>query len=155
MTNEEVFIQASKLRAKAYYYLFDEFSKEIGEEKTQEIFKKAIYRLGLDKSESFSSAAGLSAKTFAEEFVKDPIGKNVFKQSILEAQEDKAVVEMKGCPLVDLWKELNLSDEQIAKLCDAAHQIDYGTVEGKGLKLKFPTRLSHGGSSCILEINKK
>lgn len=24
----------------------------------------------------------------------------------------------------------------------------------KGLNLKFPTRISHGGSSCILEINK-
>jgi hypothetical protein len=61
---------------------------------------------------------------------------------------------MKKCPLVEMWKEMKLSKELIQNLCDIAHQIDFGTIEGKGFNLKFSSRISYGNESCVLEISK-
>ena len=154
MTAVEAFISATKFRAKAYYYLYEEMVSELGSEKAIVIFTKATYRLGVDKADSFSDNAGISPEELAKEFVKDDIGREVFDQSVIKVDGNMATVEMKRCPLVEMWKEMNLSDEMIEKLCDVAHRIDFGTVEGKGFKLKFSSKISCGDGSCILEISK-
>ena len=154
MTPEQAFIQATKFRAKAYFYFFDELSEEIGEEKAKEVLSKAIYRLGIDKSNTFAEESETSAKILSDEFIKDEIGRNVFDQAVLSGNNKQASIEMKNCPLVEMWKEMKLSKDMIQKLCDMAHQIDFGTVEGKGFNLKFASRISYGNKSCILEISK-
>ena len=68
---------------------------------------------------------------------------------------DHAKIEMKGCPLVDLWEEMELSEDQICRMCDMAYRIDFGTIEPLGYELVFPTRIACGEPSCILEIKKK
>jgi len=157
MTPEQAFIQATKTRAKAYFYLYEELSKEFGDEKACEVFSRAIYRLGIDKSGKFSDRAGLCAMAFAEEFVKDPVSSKVFSQNVLEADNENARIEMKSCPLVDTWKEMKLSCDTIKLMCDLACQVDFGTIESKGYKLYFPQRIACGDESCILEVrrNKK
>jgi hypothetical protein len=154
MTPEEAFIQATKFRAKAYFYFFDELSEEIGEEKAKEVLSKATYRLGIDKAGTFIKESEASAKILSNEFIKDEIGRNVFGQTVINGNDEQAAIEMKSCPLVEMWKEMKLSKDVIQNLCDMAHQIDFGTVEGKGFNLKFSSRISYGNNSCILEISK-
>jgi hypothetical protein len=155
MTSEEAFIKATKTRAKAYYYLYEEMVKQFGEQKADEVFSKAMYNLGIDKANSFIPESKNSSEILASEFVKDELGKSVFSQSILKGSESSAVIEMKSCPLVAAWKEMKLSDAKIKKLCDLAHQIDFGTVEGAGHNLNFPSRIACGDETCVLEIFRK
>jgi hypothetical protein len=155
MTAEEAFIKATKARAKAYYYLYEEMVKEFGVQKADKVFSKAMYNLGLEKAETFRPESKDSAEILADEFVKDGLGKKVFSQTVIESSNLKAVIEMRSCPLVAAWKEMNLSEQKIKKLCDMAHQIDFGTVEGKGLSLNFPNRIACGDESCLLEVYKK
>jgi hypothetical protein len=154
MTPEEAFIQATKFRAKAYYYLYEELSKDAGNSHAFDICSRAIYKLGIDKSKTFKKESENSAEILAEEFVKDDIGRSVFAQKILNGNKNESCIEMKKCPLVDMWKDMDLSAEMIQKLCDIAHQIDFGTIEGKGFKLNFRSRISYSGDSCILEIHR-
>jgi|WetSurMetagenome_2_1015567.scaffolds.fasta_scaffold638525_1 hypothetical protein len=154
MAPDEAFINATKFRAKAYYYLFEEFSEAIGIEETKKIFSRAIFKLGIDKANSFSDKAGASAKSLADDFTGDEVGREVFEQSVVSSDNERTLVEMRNCPLVEMWREMNLSDEKIKLLCDMACQIDFGTVEGKGMKLKFNSRISYGDSSCILEMKE-
>ena len=154
MTPELSFIQATKFRAKAYFYIFDELSENIGEEKAIKILSKATYRLGIDKAGTFKKESESNAEILSNEFIKDEIGRNVFGQTVINGNENEAKIEMKKCPLVEMWKEMKLSKEMIQKLCGIAHQIDFGTVEGKGFNLKFASRISYGNESCILEISK-
>lgn len=155
MTPEEAFINATKLRAKAYYYIFEEFSNELGEEKAIKIFSKAIYKFGEDKSKVFSDNAKKSAKKFGEEFVSNPISNKVFKQKFLEGNEEFAKVEMKNCPLVEMWKEMGLSKEKISIMCDIAYMVDFGKTESAGYKLKFNSRIADSDDCCLLEIKKE
>lgn len=155
MTPIEAFISATKLRAKAYYYIFEEFANELGEKKAKEIFSKAIYKFGEDKSKQFSDNSKQSPKNFGEEFVSNPISNKVFKQKFLEGNNNQAKIKMENCPLVEMWKEMGLSKKKISTLCDIAHMVDFGKTESAGFELKFNTRIADGDDCCLLEIQNK
>lgn len=155
MTTEEAFINATKMRAKAYYYIFKEFADELGEKKAKEIFSRAIYKFGEDKPKVFPARAKISAKKFGEVFVSNPLSNKAFKQKFLEGNDEYAKVEMKNCPLVEMWKEMGLTKEEISTMCDIAYMTDFGKTESAGLNLKFNSRIALGDYCCLLEINKE
>jgi hypothetical protein len=148
----EAFISATKLRAKAYAYFFEEIVKACGHVKAKELCSRATYRLGLDKASEFRKELRNSALSLAEAFVADPVGHAVFKQQILSGNEKEAVIEMKYCPLVDMWQSMKLHSDLICTLCDFAHRIDYGTIEGAGFNLSFKSMIARGDKSCVLHI---
>jgi hypothetical protein len=155
MTPAEAFINATKARAKAYYYIFEEFASELGEKKAKEIFSRAIYKFGIEKSKNFSDNSKESPKKFSEAFVSNPISNEVFKQKSIEGDSNHAKVEMKNCPLVEMWKEMGLSKEKISTLCDIAYMVDFGKTESAGFNLKFQSRIADGDDCCLLEIKNK
>jgi hypothetical protein len=151
----EAFEKATMVRAKAYAYIYEELLAEVGEEKADAIFKKAIYRLGADKAGDYPESTRNNAKQVAEIFTSDPVSRGAFGQSVLSADDTNAKIEMTDCALVRMWKEMGFSDEKIVKLCDLAYQVDFGKIESLGFSLKFSSRISEGGKSCVLEIAKK
>ena len=149
----QAFITATKLRAKAYAYFFEEIAKELGDEQSKELCSRVTYRLGLDKASEIPDDLKDSALNFAKAFVADPVGSTVFKQQIISGNEKEAMIEMKYCPLVDMWQRMKLKSEVTGILCDIAHRIDYGTIEGAGFKLTFKSRIACGNKSCVLLIS--
>jgi len=155
MTPVEAFIEATKVRAKAYLFLYEEMKAEIGEEKAKKIFSNAVYKLGIDKSKLYPDNVKASAISIAEEFVSNPLSREVFKQSIISGNDDKAIIKMERCPLVDKWNEMKLSENKIKTMCDLAYRIDFGKIESLGFKLTFDKRIADGEDSCVLIIEKK
>ncbi len=151
----EAFESATMLRAKAYAYIYEEILKETGEKKADAIMKRAIYRLGVDKSKKYPPEAAVSARKVAEIFTSDPVSRESFGQSLLSGDESSAKVEMTNCALVGMWREMGFTDDKIVKLCDLAYQVDFGKIESLGFTLAFSSRISEGCKSCILEISKK
>jgi hypothetical protein len=149
------FENATKTRAKAYAYIYEELLGTVGEKKADKIFSKAIYRLGIDKSKKFPANAKKSAKEVADYFIKDPVSRAAFKQSVVSGDEKSARIQMKSCYLVKMWKEMGLSDARILKLCDLAYQVDFGKIESLGYHLEFSSRIADKGKACVLEITKK
>jgi len=152
---KQAFEEATKLRAKAYAYFFEELIKEMDVQAAKDLCSRATYRLGLDKAETIPEKSRDSAQKIAEHFVANSVGNAVFNQRILSADKNKAVIEMKNCPLVIMWRDMKLPNTRICTLCDFAHKIDYGNIEGAGFKLSFTSRIACGDESCILEISKK
>jgi hypothetical protein len=148
----QAFINATKLRAKAYAYFFEELKKEFGREKALELGSKVAYRLGLDKAGGFPPGTGGLVSKTAQSFAGDPVGNAVFQLEVLSDNEDEAIIEMSHCPLVEMWVSMGYSRDTIEDLCEFAHKIDYGTIEGAGCKLEFNSRISRGSKSCVLRI---
>lgn len=155
MDKNDAFIGATSLRARAYAYILEEMEKVCNKKTVEEAFSSATYRLGEDKAVIWNKKVVKNPVEFADQFVADEVGNRVFAQKIRESDSNHAVIEMKSCPLVEEWKRMGLDDRRIEKLCDVACQIDYGTVERCGLKLRFLERMSYGDEACVLLVEKK
>lgn len=145
---------AFKNRAVLYRLFFEELSNERGEEEAERIMKRAIYRWGGRKSEKFKKLAETrDFQGVADEFMKSAVcGGELFQQSIHKCDEKSAVIDMKGCPLVDSWKEMGLSSAERKQMCEIANATDYGKFEGMGFKLTIESTLARGDDCCRLRI---
>lgn len=149
--------KAFKSRGVLYRLFFEEISKEVGEEKAANIMKAAIYRWGDAKSENYLALAEKKDfKGIADEFIKTSVcnGK-LFKPSVIKVDKRSAVIDMEGCPLVEAWKEMGLSETEVAKMCEIANATDYGKYEGMGFKLTIESTLAKGEERCRLVIEEK
>lgn len=147
---------AFKNRGIIYYYLFDETRKVVGQEKAVEIFKKGIYRRGLEVGKVYKKLAEKGDfKGIAEAFISGaPCGGELFKPKVVEVSKERCVISMAACPLADAWKEMGLSQKEVDVICDVASAVDYGTFESAGLKLEVQGRLGAGDEKCTLVISK-
>ena len=150
-------LNAFKNRGILYRLFFEEMSKEIGEEKTTNIMKRAIYRWGSAKSDRYRALAEKKDfKSIADEFIKTSVcNGEVFKPSVHKVDNHSTIVDMERCPLVEAWREMGLSDEEVAKMCEIANATDYGKYEGMGLKLTIESTLAKGEKKCRLNIEEK
>ena len=148
---------AFKNRGVLYRLFFEEISKEIGEEKAVNIMKKAIYRWGGAKSDRYRALAGKKDfKGIADEFVRTSVcNGEVFKPSIHKLDNKSTVIDMEGCPLVEAWREMGLSEEEVTKMCEISNATDYGKYEGMGFKLTIESTLAKGEGKCRLKIEEK
>ena len=149
---KEAVVESIKERATWLYLLLDEHQKEYGEEskiKEHDFAYRAIKRFGHIKAEKMGEIS--TPAQWAEKLIT-PIGKITFSQEIIEKDDQKAVVQFYKCPLVEAWKELNLSDEEVSLLCKMARTGDFGRVEPFGLNLEFEKLISEGDDCCRLVI---
>lgn len=151
---------AIKDRAIMYYYFFEEIEKKYGENAAKEIFKKAVYRRGIDKGKKYKIAGtgrdlSLQFYKIADIFVNgSPADGAIFKPKKVKTDKCGAILTMSACPLVKAWKELGLSKSKIKLMCDLAREIDFGTFESAGLKLKFASVIGAGDKCCRLELKR-
>lgn len=142
-------------RALMYYYIFDELTAEVGRDRAVDVMKRAIRRRGVEVGKKYEAAVrsrdlGEVARLFCE---TSPCQGTLFEPGVEEAGEGRVVLRMEACPLVDAWRGLGLSPDEIDVLCDVSNAVDFGTFEGAGLDLRFLDRLGCEGSKrCLLEL---
>jgi len=148
---------ANKMRAILYHYLLDETEQAVGAEKAAEIFRKATHRRGRDIQKMYGDClTGCDFREVARKFVAISAAEGtLFTPAVESADDDRAVVTMKTCPLVEAWKEMGLSGDRIARLCDVASAIDHGTFESEATTLAFSHKLGQGDEMCRLIISKR
>jgi hypothetical protein len=142
-------------RALLYAYIYEEMADELGAERATELMKRAIHRRGLDVGRKYRPAAHSRdlaevGRIFCE---GSPCGGELFEPGIEEEGEERIVLRMTACPLIDAWKAAGLDVDEIEHLCEIAAAVDEGTFEGAGLDLTFLERLGQPGSErCLLEL---
>jgi len=62
---------------------------------------------------------------------------------------------MKHCALVEAWKEMGLSKEEVAKFCDIAMEGDRGRAAAHGVKMELNETIGKGDDFCRLVITDK
>jgi predicted ArsR family transcriptional regulator len=142
-------------RARIYYLIYQELSKELGEAKAVEILKRAIYERGREKGELLAKKLGEpDLKKLAQAFVEGKEEIDAFGHEVVEVGDDHTLLRLNHCPLVDAWEAMGLSAEQKKLMCDMAYQVDFGKFEAAGFKLDFNCRIAEGDATCDLHVKK-
>ena len=142
-------------RALMYAYMYEEMADELGPERATELMKRAIHRRGLEVGRKYRPAAHARdleevGRVFCE---GSPCGGQLFEPGVEEEGEERIVLRMTACPLVDAWRAAGLDVDEIEHLCQIAAAVDEGTFEGAGLELTFLDRIGIPGSErCLLEL---
>ncbi len=80
----------------------------------------------------------------------------LFEKEILCEEKDRCVARFHRCPLVDTWKEYELSPERIDRLCELANKGDYGRASNfANAELEIAKRIGGGDEYCELIITRK
>lgn len=142
-------------RALLYAYIYEELEDELGEERAAELMKRAIHRRGLEVGRKYRPAAHVGdleevGRLFCE---TSPAGGELFEPGVEEEGDERIVLSMRACPLVDAWRAAGLDADQIERMCEISAAVDEGTFEAAGLDLTFLDRLGIPGSEhCLLEL---
>jgi predicted ArsR family transcriptional regulator len=142
-------------RALMYAYLYEELADELGPDRATELMKRAIHRRGLEVGRKYRPAAHSRdldevGRIFCE---TSPAAGELFEPGVEEQDEERIVLRMTACPLVDAWRAAGLDVDEIDHLCEIAAAVDEGTFEGAGLELTFLDRIGQPGSEhCLLEL---
>ncbi len=142
-------------RALMYAYLYEELADELGEERATELMKRSIHRRGLEVGRAYRAAAHAGDLEEVGHIFCDrsPCEGQLFEPGIEEQDDDKIVLRMSSCPLMDAWRGAGLDPEEIEHMCEIASAVDEGTFEGAGLELTFLDRLGRPGAEhCFLEL---
>jgi hypothetical protein len=138
-------------RATWFYLLIKEF--QAAGYATDEPVKKAIFKFGQMKGKK------LGAVTTPEQFF-DGIGTTnarlAFDMENHGVDATKGAYRFHHCALVEAWKGLGASKEEIAHLCDLASCGDFGVISNfPELGLKFNKIIAKGDAFCELEVTRK
>ncbi len=141
------YIEGTHDRAMWLHYLLETASK-LGTD-VEALTDDAIFKNGK------AATAGWDCKTagdFANTMGSSTIGKEAFNATVIEANDEHAVLRFKYCPLVAAWEKEGLSKERIADLCRHACKGDQGRASNFPIKLEFPKQLAKGDEYCELNI---
>ncbi|SNS63819.1 L-2-amino-thiazoline-4-carboxylic acid hydrolase [Anaerovirgula multivorans] len=150
-TQEELtkaFRSAIADRAK-WFYLLEKYTDE-GFDK---IAERAITEFGIDKGKSLGDCK--TAKDFANGILTGH-AREAFAMEPIKVEEEESVIKFHHCALVEEWKKLGCSSEEVAHLCDLACFGDFGMVSVfPELELEFKQLLSRDEECCEMVITKK
>ncbi len=128
-------------------------AKHIPAEIFDEAAKKACWEFGLSRKEAAGGECG-SSIPMAEYFASGASAK-VFQCEILEKSPEKTHLHIGSCPLVEGFRQVGCTPEQIAHYCDLICNGDYGTANSVGLTCTFGELIAHGGKVCDMTLALK
>jgi len=138
-------------RAEYLYHIVTALD-EAGVENVDEILKKAMYNVG----RTWSKEAGNPGNP--HEWWENRLSENkrrILKLDWVRDEEDEIELHYYRCPLCYGWQRMGLGPEMIKRLCNIAHQVDYGNVESFDFELDMDPGLGKGGERCTLVVRKK
>ena len=142
-----------KHRAHLYWLIYDELSKEIGEEKASEVLRRAIYRRGVAVGSQYAEHAPNDLDGLRQAFLQNiPDDGRMFAAQVEHCDADRLDITLSSCPLKDAWQEAGLNQQQVATMCRIAAEIDLGTFEGAGFAFSAETWQAEADGCCHLHI---
>lgn len=142
---------AVKDRATWFALLYKSFKEMLPEEEVQRAARKAIYEFGRLKAKK--DPADFSPELWVRRHVDK--GSYLVFDSDVEVNAEGAVQQMKFCALVEAWKEMGCSDEEIDLFCDIAMEGDRGRADAHGVRMELEERIGRGDPYCKLKIFNK
>lgn len=135
-----------------WFYLLLKAAEELGGD-PEKIAEKAITEFGKNKGKKLGNIGTPS------EFV-DALavgyGEGAFAMKKGERTDEQATLRFHHCALVDAWKNLGCTREEISKLCRLARYGDYAMISNfPQLQLDFPQVIADGGETCEMVITYK
>jgi len=138
-------------RATWFYLLIKEF-QAAGYE-TDAPVRKAIFKFGQLKGRKIGRA-GTPREFF--DGIATPVAAQAFAMEDKGAGAEQGVYRFHHCALVEAWRKLGATPEEVAHLCELAACGDHGVVSCfPDLELKFNELIAKGDAYCELEVTRK
>ena len=131
--------------------LYRSFCKSLPPDQVEKLARQAIYEYGQIRGQRDGK------KITPEEWVDKHVSKGsaaVFESRIVK-EEDCCQQQMTYCPLLEAWRKLGCSEEEIDLFCDIAMEVDRGRAAYHGIPCEIPERMGKGDPSCKLVLWKK
>lgn len=142
------FRMAIEDRAK-WFYLLLKHARELGYN-AEEIARRAITEFGTMKGRAIGQAP--TAREFAQAILSGP-PKYAFEMEPVKLGEGESIIKFRYCPLVEAWKKLGCSQQEVAGLCRLARYGDYAMAGCfPHLSLEFRQLLAEGHDCCEMVI---
>ncbi len=138
------FRAAIKDRAAWFALLYREFLTELPAETAEKAARRAIYSYGRLKASRDKTS--LNARSLLDNFVETG-GARIFDAEITGVKEG-VLNTVKNCALVDAWRDMGCSDEELDLFCDIAMEGDRGRAEAHGIKLELRETLGKRDDFC-------
>lgn len=114
---------------------------------------KAITEFGVEKGKNLGECK--DAKDFANGILTGH-ARQAFAMEPIKLDGEESVIKFHRCPLVDCWKKMGCTDEEVSHLCDLASYGDFGMISVfPELDLKFNQLISKNQPCCEMVITKK
>ena len=139
---------AIKDRATWFALLFKSFKEALPEHQVEALARKAIYEFGRLKAKK--DPQDFSPHAWIEKHVSK--GSYLVFDSDVESNEECAVQKMKYCALVEAWKEMGCTEEEIDLFCDIAMEGDRGRADAHGVRMELEERIGKGDAFCKLVL---
>ncbi len=138
-------------RAAYLYLLYKEMQAESGEAAAA-MARRAIFRYGQLKAQA------MGRMEVPGDFLRHqmrPGRREIFEKEVVEDTPERGEIRFHYCPLVQAWKRLGASREELAQLCDIAMQGDHGMVSGTPFTLCVEAAIARGDDCCRLVLEAR
>jgi hypothetical protein len=139
---------AIKDRAIWFALLYRAFREAFPEEEVKRLARKAIFEFGHMKAKN--DPADFSPRAWVEKHVSK--GSSLVFDSDVEINEGGAVQRMKFCALVEAWREMGCTPQEVELFCDIAMEGDRGRAAAHGVRMELEERIGRGDLFCNLKI---
>lgn len=142
-----------KNRALLYLSVFDEMRRELGEARSTELMRRAIYARGREIGAAFAGFGPADVVGLTRAFLDFvPDGGRMFEPEVERCDAQGADIKFHRCPLKEAWREAGVPDEDVAKLCAIAGRVDNGTFEAAGFEFWADTWRPGREGCCHLHV---
>jgi hypothetical protein len=142
---------AHRKRAEYIYFIFKEIETEFGKTRAEKITRRALREAGKYYGKKMNETKNPSQ--FVGRIERDS-HEDIFQRTVLKKERDSSIFQVKHCPLVDAWKDLGLSKEDVSLLCEIAMETDFGIIEKLGFNMKLVKSIGCGDECCEMRITK-
>jgi hypothetical protein len=139
---------AIKDRATWFALLYRSFKQAFPEKEVERLARKAIFEFG--RMKAANDPNDFSPTVWVEKHVSKGSAR-VFDSDI-EINARGAVQRMKFCALVEAWKAMGCTPQEIELFCDIAMEGDRGRADAHGVRMELEERIARGDAFCNLKI---
>lgn len=136
--------------------IYDEISKRQGKDIAFDILSTAIKNYGrwFAKRQMHKNPE-LQTSDTRHWLPKTTWEARIMEKKVVDESADKTVMTENFCAMVEAWKEMGKSKDEIKKLCDIAMYLEEGMNEEYPITMKSDKRIAWGDRCCRFILEKK
>jgi hypothetical protein len=135
----------SAIRGRATWFalLYRSFATALPADHVEALAREAIYAAGRLRGEA--DGDDFTPATWADCFLRDGTTQ-FFDLDITSAPG--VCMEMNTCALVDAWRAMGCTPQEVDLFCDIAMEGDRGRADHHGIQIEIPERMGKGDAHC-------